>query len=232
MKLKIEQLEDRTTPVLWNNTNFASDFVPIPGWDRNAPTYEIQGDFDNDGQFDHAYAAGEGGSARVVIWGDLDHDLNTPDWGIKHDAVYFDPNWRGGADLSVATSPGADILVIFPAILGGGPVIQTLTLDGSVNSLFTIYDINYRGGIHITSDYVDINSDGIKDLLISPKIGGGPILSVVDPVTGIHLKTFLFGPETDRNGMGPLVAAAQFDNLINIYINDPQNNVIHAILPL
>ena len=112
----------------------------------------------------------------------------------------------GGVNVAAGNlfgSPDADV-VVAPGDGGGGfyQAYRGVDLaDGNTNPFITttpISDPNYRGGLSVAiADYLKLGSNQI---LATPGPGGGPVVLVLDPLTGGQLATFSVGDPGSRTG--------------------------------
>ncbi len=221
--LVLTQLESRDTPAVFDPTFYAANFEPIPGW--TGVVVVADGDFDDDGSVDRAYAAGEGGAPRVVVYsgGRLgESEVFAGDPGpqarpgevitqpagagrVIFNEFVFEESFRGGADITTIVRPdGPDALVFTPGP-GGGSRVRIVTLDGEIDRSFLAFDDpNYRGGVFATYTTVSFEVPAPphqygQHLIVMPRAGGGPVVAAFT-VEGQELTRFLVGPETDRRG--------------------------------
>ena len=71
--------------------------------------------------------------------------------------------------------------------IGGGPHVKLLHADGSEMLSFFAFDVNFRGGTSVA--FVDIDGNGIKELVVGAGKGGGPHVKVFS-TDGTLLRSF------------------------------------------
>lgn len=185
-RLRLESLTPRLVPAYYGVGN-----ATIDGF--TGPTTAVVGEFVPNTGADTAVAPnpGSGGGPRVVVYG-MD--------GAQLASFYvYDPDFAGG--ISLGTVPGqygAPAMLVEMPGPGGGPVIRTETVDGSVNkwTLAPGIDPSFRGGetVRVAEQYLG----GPYVLLITPGAGGAPVVEITTPY-GDNLATFYVGPADYRN---------------------------------
>ena len=201
------------------------------------------GDIDGDGCEDLAVTADKGGGGRVtVVSGSGIRDY--PDGGAPTRLADFmgidDDAFRGGSRSTIADvdADGIRDLIVAAGIGGGSRVAiftgRSLFTPGAiptrvVNDFFA-FDPNLRlDGSYISAG--DINADGYADIVISPGVGGGPVVSLIDgrslTLFGITTAQFSFavGPLDSRSGARVLVKRLDADNNADLIValNDTIN---------
>ncbi|MBY0514738.1 MAG: cadherin-like domain-containing protein, partial [Gemmataceae bacterium] len=154
----------------------------------------------------------------------------------------FGPAFPGGVKVAVGDVNGdgtADVIV--GAGLGGAPHVKvidgtklgTLLPDGSIPDTallasFFAFDSTVRGGVFVAAG--DVNGDGKADVIVSPGVGGGPHVKVID---GTKLKASNFGSDgqplatsllgsffayapTVRNGLSVAAADVNRDGYVDV----------------
>ena len=130
-------------------------------------------------------AVGSVSDSRVTVY-----DASTRKFVTEFFA--FGPTFPGGVKVAVGDVNGdgtADVIV--GAGLGGAPHVKvidgtklgTLPPDGSIPDTaliasFFAFDPTVRGGVFVAAG--DVNGDGRSDVIVSPGIGGGPHVKVID----------------------------------------------------
>jgi hypothetical protein len=105
-----------------------------------------------------------------------------------------DVNFDGIPDTIVATGPGTTPTVRVFDGSSGAP------LPGVLGSFNPFSDApGYTGGVNIAAG--DVNKDGYADIVVTPEVGGGPLVRVFDGRTGTLIRQFLaYNPNTEYNG--------------------------------
>ena len=135
------------------------------------------GDVNHDGVVDAVVAAGDGGGPRVQV---LDGMTGT----VLANFFAFDPDFRGGASVSVTDLNGdgyADIVAA--AGVGGGPHVKVF--DGKTGTLvteFLAFAPDGRGGVSVA--LADLDRDGVAEIIAGA--GDAPELKVFDARTGVE----------------------------------------------
>ena len=109
----------------------------------------------------------------------------------------FDPNFRGGVSIAAAdfTQDGRSDLVI-GAGPGGGPHVKIYdfttgtVIPGPLGNFFA-YESEYRGGVHVGTDWKtgDFTGDGRADLVVGPGADHTPDVKVFSGSTGTLERT-------------------------------------------
>jgi hypothetical protein len=246
MTLTVTQLESRDTPAAFDPTYHVANFQPIPGW--TGPVSTTSADVDGNGTLDDVYAAGQGGSADVVVYsggtlgvnetviGPEGRPVQQPEGlgSVLFSGIIFDPSFRGGGDVSTIRQGAGlpDEILVIPGA-GGGPVAAIISLDtatgGSTVNTFLCYDdVNYRGGMKAVVTPETLNGPDV--IMFLPNQGGGPVVSVFDQ-TGQQLSELLVGAPDDRSGdygflpAGALVTATDGSGAEIFCVTNPDGSV-------
>ena len=75
-------------------------------------------------------------------------------------------------------TPATADLFASGAGVGSRPFVQMYRADGSIRSQFFAFDPLFHGGVNVA--YVDVNADGVKDVIAGAGTGGGPHVKVFD----------------------------------------------------
>jgi hypothetical protein len=170
--------------------DFIQSLVPYEGTFTGGVRVAV-GDVNRDGTDDIVTVPAFGGSARVVVF-------SGKDGSRLIDQIVFDPDFRGGAYVAVGDVNGdsrPDIVI--GAGESGGPRVQVLeyvppvavpaaTGLGTLNLLtdFFVFEDTARTGVRVAAG--DLRGEGRDLLVVSPGVGGGPRVRVIDPqATGI-----------------------------------------------
>jgi hypothetical protein len=152
---------------------------------------------------DMVVAAGAGGGPAIVVM--------DPETGeVTQSFFAFDTSFTGGVYITLTdVNNDGSMDIIAGAGAGGGPHVKIF--DGSTGKVmksFFAYAEDFRGGVSVAS--VDINGDGILDLITGAGPGGGPHVKVFDGVNG-NLISQWFAYPIDFTG-GVYVAAGDIGN--------------------
>jgi hypothetical protein len=181
--------------------------VPFPGFQGAIKV--VSGDFNNDGVSELIAGAGFGGGPAIAI-------LNSQTGEVMESFFAFDPAFTGGVFVAVQDVNNDGILdIIASAGPGGGPEVRIF--DGaSLNVLraFFAYDQSFTGGVSVAT--IDLNNDGILDLVTGAGPGGAPHVKVFDGATGNIISQW-YAYATDFTG-GVYVAAGDIGKDGNIEV--------------
>jgi hypothetical protein len=133
-----------------------------------------RGDVTGDGVADVIVGSGPGAPGVVQVWDGATH-------GLVFSVNPFD-TFNGGVYVAAGdmTGDGAAEVVIVPGN-GGGPRVQIhagKTFGLQVPDFYGLSYTSFRGGLRFAVG--DVNRDGMADLVLSPGVGGGPVVSVFD----------------------------------------------------
>jgi hypothetical protein len=183
-----------------------------------------------DGINDVIVSPDEGGGPRVLVFRG---GAPGASGSFQQVASFFgieDPNFRGGARVSVAdvNGDGTPDLVV-AAGFQGGPRIAVFNgstvVGGVLTRLFNdffIFEETLRNGAFITSG--DVDGDGFADIIGGGGPGGGPrvlALSGVDLMKGApgqakKLANFFAGDDTNRGGIRVVAKDLDGDGTVDI----------------
>ncbi|MFA5107658.1 MAG: VCBS repeat-containing protein [Patescibacteria group bacterium] len=170
-------------------------------------------DDDNDGVYDIVAAPMAGGGPQVKIFNSRGE--------MKRQYFAYAETFRGGVELAVAdvNGDGAQEVVVAPES-AAGPQVRVLKSDGTLLSQFFAYASNVRGGFNLTLG--DVNSDGVYDIVVSPKAGLGPQVASFDG-NGNLLGRFFAYAETFRGGIYASGGDVDGDGNLEIVVT-PESN--------
>ncbi|MFN6049800.1 MAG: FG-GAP-like repeat-containing protein, partial [Planctomycetia bacterium] len=166
--------------------------VPFVGFTGEVRT--TSGDIDGDGRIETIAAAGAGGGPAIVVM-----DPQTGE--ITQSFFAFDPDFKGGVYVTLSDVNHDGVLdIIAGAGAGGGPHVKIFNgSGGTVLRSFFAYSDQFRGGVSVAS--VDINQDGILDLVTGAGPGGGPHVKVYDGASGGMISEWFAYPIEFRGGV-------------------------------
>jgi hypothetical protein len=130
----------------------------------------------------HFAAGGDEGSGTVSMF--------NADKSVVFSATPF-PGFTGGVRTAVGdvNGDGVDDLIVGT---GPGAATQVMVLDGrdGKTPLFTMspFEASFTGGVFVAAG--DVNGDGVDDIVITPDMGGGPRVLVIDGKTSAVLANF------------------------------------------
>ncbi|QGJ71390.1 Hypothetical protein PBC10988_30950 [Planctomycetales bacterium 10988] len=170
------------------------------------------GDVFDNGTADIITGAGPGGGPHVRVF-DGSFSTGVPLPGAATDFFAYDPSFTEGIFVAAGDVDGdgrADIIT--GAGPGGGPHVKVFSsADGSLLHNFFAYDPSFTGGVRVAS--VDLNEDGIFDILTVPGPGGGPHTRAFSGVDLSDLANFYAGDSQIEFG---LFVAGGFGELSDI----------------
>ena len=166
--------------------------VPFPGF--NGPVKVVSGDFNNDGVADIIAGAGLGGGPAIAI-------IDSKTGQVIKAFFAFDPAFTGGVFIAVQDVNGDGILdIIVAAGPGGGPEVRIFDgRDLNVLRAFYAYAEDFSGGVSVAS--IDLNNDGILDLVTGAGPGGAAHVKVFDGLTNVIISQWYSYPVTFTGGV-------------------------------
>lgn len=194
--LRLEALEQRTTPVLFAVGSQAGADPEVKVLDLAGtvitsflaydPSFRggvrvAMGDVNHDGFLDVVTAPGAGGGPQIKVFD-----------GATHREVLsffaFDPNFHGGASVAVGRIGGREVIAA-GAGTGGGPVVSLFdAVTGVPLRSFFAFDPAFLGGVSVAIG--DVSGDGRGAVVAAAGPGGGPVVSVFDGPTGRNVQSF------------------------------------------
>ncbi len=149
-----------------------------------------------------AAGAGPGGSQAKLV---------DPGTGAATLTIEPFPGFTGGIRVASAdlNRDGVPELIVGP---GPGAPPRVVIYDGSSGAelrSFTPFESSFLGGMFVSAG--DFNADGVADIVVSPDIGGGPRVTVIDGATGSILADF-FGIDDSNFRGGVRVGVGDIDH--------------------
>jgi len=175
--------------------------VPFPGFMGQVRV--ASGDFNNDGINKTVAGAGPGGGPAITI-------LDSQTGAVMKSFFAFDPAFTGGVFVTLQDANNDGILdIIVGADAGGGPEVRIFNgANLQVLKAFYAYDPSFRGGVSVAT--IDLNGDGILDLVTGAGRGGAPHVKVFDGATNSIISQW-YAYSVDFTG-GVFVAAGDLGN--------------------
>ncbi|MBU0707072.1 VCBS repeat-containing protein [Patescibacteria group bacterium] len=144
-------------------------------------------DLDGDGRDEIVTAPGPGGRPHIRIFDAYGNPT------VENGFFALDGQFLGGANIAcgdIDEDGLGEILVA--AGPGGGPHVTVHEADGSLIGNFMAYAPTFRGGIKI--DTIDLNGDGIMEVITGPEQGGPHVQIFTGKGHQITPGTFVFDP--------------------------------------
>ena len=160
------------------------------------------GDFTNDGYPDVVVAPGPGGGPNIRI---LDGHTGKQIEGPLGSFWAYDSAFTGGVQIASADVDGdGEADVITAAGPGGGPHVKAFSgATGKLIASFFAYDAEFDGGITVAA--ADLTGDGKAEVAVGAGEGGGPRVTVYDPLAAepasTPLASFFAFDESFRGGV-------------------------------
>jgi hypothetical protein len=179
--------------------------APFPGFTGTISV--TSGDFNNDGIADIIAGAGVGGGPAIAV-------INSQTGEVIESFFAFDPAFTGGVNVAVYDVNNDGILdIIAAAGAGGGPEVRIFNGDGlTILRAFYAYDQSFSGGVSVAT--IDLNNDGILDIVTGAGAGGAPHVKVFDGATNAIISQWFAYPITFTGGV--FVAVGDISNDGNI----------------
>ena len=166
-------------------------------------------DLNNDNIPEIIAGAGKGGGPHVRVF-----DGNT--LNELYSFFAYDPSFNGGVSVATADINNDSIPeIITGAGPGGGPHVKVFDVSNGrlINEWFA-YDINFTGGVYVAAG--DIGNTGSFKVVTGAGIGGGPLVSIWNPLNGNLLNQFFAYETTFSGGVRVAVNDANNDNTLDL----------------
>jgi CSLREA domain-containing protein len=152
-------------------------------------------DINGDGVIDVITGAGPGGGPHVKSvdgskLSQLQNNSEIADTALINQFYAYAPTFKGGVSVG-ASRIGGHAVISTGAGAGAGPEVKVIAADSPIvldtNSEptgasllgdFFAYDPAFGGGVSVAN--VDVNADGVADIITGPGPSGGPQIKVVD----------------------------------------------------
>jgi hypothetical protein len=171
-------------------------------------------DVTGNGRADIITGAGIGGGPHVRVFdGMTGEDV--------HNYMAYERTFRGGVSVAAGKVLGGNKADIVTAPgPGGGPHFKVISgAGGHVVRDWIGFDIQQRPkGYSLATAYV--NEDAAADIMISPGVGGGPMIKVFDGSTGEILREMAAGDGKSRGGSTVAAADTNGDGLSEIVVSN------------
>jgi hypothetical protein len=179
--------------------------APFPGFTGTISV--TSGDFNTDGIADIIAGAGLGGGPAIAV-------LDSQTGEVMESFFAFDPAFTGGVNVAVYDVNNDGILdIIAAAGAGGGPEVRIFNGDGlTILRSFYAYAVDFSGGVSVAT--IDLNNDGILDIVTGAGAGGAPHVKVFDGATNAIISQWFAYPVTFTGGV--FVAVGDISNDGNI----------------
>ena len=179
--------------------------APFPGFTGTISV--TSGDFNHDGVADIIAGAGLGGGPAIAV-------INSQTGEVMESFFAFDPAFTGGVNVAVYDVNNDGILdIIAAAGAGGGPEVRIFNGDGlTILRSFYAYAEDFTGGVSVAT--IDLNNDGILDIVTGAGAGGAPHVKVFDGSTNEILSQWFAYPISFTGGV--FVAVGDISNDGNI----------------
>ena len=166
-------------------------------------------DINNDGVADIITGAGIGGGPHVKVF----NGVNLQE--IRSFFAYTE-SFTGGVSVATADINGDNVLdLVTGAGPGGGPHVKVF--DGATNALISswfAYPVNFTGGVFVGMG--DISNDGNFEVITGAGIGGGPVVAVWNPFTGLLHSQFFAYAQSFSGGVRVGVSDATGDGILDL----------------
>ena len=169
---------------------------PFPGFTGkiHVASGDYNGDFNGDGIGDMVVGAGQGGGPVVAI-------IDSQTGRVITKFFAFDPAFRGGVELACLDFNLDGVMdILVGAGPGGGPHVKIFNgKDLGLLFSFYAYANDFTGGVSLCA--LDVNDDGIRDLVTGAGAGGAPHVKVWDGATHTLLSQWYAYDSAFRGGV-------------------------------
>lgn len=208
-------------------------FEQFSGFSTHAPSvvggiFVAAGDIDGDGRDEVIAAPGVGSAPQVNVFDGVSGTLIQ---GFNAYSGGFTGGVRvAGADLD---GDGREDIVVAPHS-GQAPVCVFMAPNLSFRNAFNPYGTPFANGIRISG--LDINGDGIDDIITGPGPGGGPHVRMFDgsdfaPLTPPEIQPFGVDHTSGINvGGGQLMIDSFFDIFFNVTVPSPPTIPVEIVM--
>ena len=169
---------------------------PFPGFTGkiHVASGDYNGDLNGDGIGDMVVGAGQGGGPVVAI-------IDSQTGRVITKFFAFDPAFRGGVELACLDFNLDGVMdILVGAGPGGGPHVKIFNgKDLGLLFSFYAYANDFTGGVSLCA--LDVNDDGIRDLVTGAGAGGAPHVKVWDGATHTLLSQWYAYDSAFRGGV-------------------------------
>jgi streptogramin lyase len=171
-------------------TSFFAYNVGFPGGVRVAA-----GDVTGTGHDDLITAAGPGGGPHVEVF-------DGATFQVVQSFMAYDIGFTGGVYVAAGDTTGSGVAdIITGAGAGGGPHVKVFSglNPALVLQSYFAYDAGFTGGVRVAA--LDVNTDGIDDIVTGAGPGGGPHVQVFEGTNLAVLDSFFAYSPTFTGGV-------------------------------
>jgi hypothetical protein len=109
---------------------------------------------------------------------------------------------------------------------GGPPRVRLLNPQSGIEREFLAYDSAFTGGVRVAVG--DVTGDGLRDIVTSPGVGGGPDVRVIDGSTGTQARAFFAYDPAFTGGVEVAVGDVNRDGFADIITGAGQGGGPHV----
>jgi hypothetical protein len=155
----------------------------------NGGVFVAAGDVNGDGFADVITGPGAGGGPHVRVFSGVDGSVLSLYYA-------YSPGFLGGVSVAGGDVNGDGLAdVITGAGPGGGPHVRVFSPGtGAFLSEYFAYPANFGGGVFVSAG--DVNGDGMAEVITGTGPGGGPIVRVLNGLTGEAVTDFSAYPSS------------------------------------
>lgn len=174
----------------------ASVFAYEPGF-RNGVGSLAVADLDGDGAAEVVVGAGAGGGPVVAVY-------HGRDFAEAGRFFAYEPEFRGGVNVTAGTFAGVGAGIATGAGAGGGSAVHLFAFGSDTPAVsFFAFDPGEAGGVVVAAG--DLDGDGLAELATAPATDA-PRIRVFDPTTGAERASYF---ATEPGGPGGVTLAVR-----------------------
>lgn len=136
----------------------------------------------------------------------------------NHQIAAFAPygtSFTGGVNIAVGTLYGGKKSYIVTGRKSGTPLVRIYDTRGNIKHPGCFpFDKNFRGGVNVSVG--DLNGDKRQEIVVSPGVGGGPQVRILNNYCEVISPGFLAFPENMRSGVSLAVGDVNGDRKAEI----------------